>query len=260
MSSRNGYLAWFLCAWGCSVYEPGLVVGVQGGMTSGGTAIASSGAANAAGRGNEPAGSGGMGSAGAASGSAGSAGVEALGEGGAPAGGAPGDVTLAGAAGAPDGGTMACVPETPPQFCARLAMNCGLVDGTDNCGSAVVGASCGSCQGFKMCGGGGSKNVDCSKPSQKGLPEKQWTCFEWEFDGVGNQMHLWLNGALVGDADVITTGTQCVTPQPPNNVWQAPDFANVTIGWLQYQQSSTPIDVWMDDLVIATQRVGCPAP
>jgi hypothetical protein len=102
--------------------------------------------------------------------------------------------------------------------------------------------------------------IDCSKPSKMGLPEKQWTCFEWEFDGVGNQMHLWLNGALVSDADVITTGTQCVTPQPPNNVWQAPAFANVQIGWLQYQQSSTPIDVWLDDLVIATKRVGCPAP
>lgn len=102
--------------------------------------------------------------------------------------------------------------------------------------------------------------IDCSKPSQMALPEKQWTCFEWQFDGAGNQMHLWLNGNLVSDADVITTGTQCVTPQPPNNVWQAPAFANVTIGWLQYQQSGTAIDVWMDDLVIGTQRVGCPAP
>ncbi|HXK17120.1 MAG TPA: hypothetical protein VNG33_04940, partial [Polyangiaceae bacterium] len=32
--------------------------------------------------------------------------------------------------------------------------------------------------------------IDCSKPSQMGLPEKQWTCFEWEFDGVANQLHL----------------------------------------------------------------------
>ena len=101
--------------------------------------------------------------------------------------------------------------------------------------------------------------IDCSKPSKMALPEKQWTCFEWEFDGVGNQMHLWLNGTLVSDADIITTGTQCVTPQPPNNVWQAPAFANVQIGWLQYQQSGTAIDVWMDDLAIATKRVGCPA-
>jgi hypothetical protein len=102
--------------------------------------------------------------------------------------------------------------------------------------------------------------IDCSKPSKRALPEKAWTCFEWEFDGAGNQMHLWLDGALVSDADVITTGTQCVTPQPPNNTWQAPAFANVTIGWLQYQASNVAIEVWMDDLVIGTERVGCPAP
>ncbi len=101
--------------------------------------------------------------------------------------------------------------------------------------------------------------IDCSKPSKMSLPEKAWTCFEWEFDGAGNQMHLWLNGSLVSDADVITTGTQCVTPQPPNNIWQAPAFANVTIGWLQYQASNVAIEVWMDDLVLDTKRVGCPA-
>jgi hypothetical protein len=102
--------------------------------------------------------------------------------------------------------------------------------------------------------------IDCSKPSAMALPEKKWTCFEWEFDGVGNQMHLWLDGTLVSDADIITTGTQCVTPMPPNNVWQAPVFANIMVGWLQYQPSDVPIDFWVDDLVVNTQRVGCPVP
>ncbi len=101
--------------------------------------------------------------------------------------------------------------------------------------------------------------IDCSKPSKMGLPEKQWTCLEWQFDGVGNQMHLWLDGALLADADIIKTGTQCVTPKPPNDTWQAPTFANLTLGWAQYQQSNTPIEFWMDDLVIAPTRVGCPA-
>jgi hypothetical protein len=100
--------------------------------------------------------------------------------------------------------------------------------------------------------------IDCSKPSQMGLPEGTWSCFEWQFDGVGNEMHLWLDGTLVADADIITTGTQCVTPEPPNNTWQAPEFSNLTLGWAQYQQSDTAIEFWMDDLVVATERVGCP--
>jgi hypothetical protein len=104
----------------------------------------------------------------------------------------------------------------------------------------------------------GQPVVDCSKPSQMELPEGAWTCFEWQFDGMGNEMHLWLNGTLVADADIITTGTQCVTPEPPNNTWQAPEFSNLTLGWAQYQQSDTAIEFWMDDLVVATERVGCP--
>ena len=102
--------------------------------------------------------------------------------------------------------------------------------------------------------------IDCSKPSRMALPEKAWTCLEWEFDGAGNQMHLWLDGALLADADIIKTGTACVTPKPPNDTWTAPTFANLTLGWMQYQQSSTPIELWMDDVVVGTQRVGCPSP
>jgi hypothetical protein len=102
--------------------------------------------------------------------------------------------------------------------------------------------------------------IDCSKPSAMGLPEKKWTCLEWEFDGVGNELHLWLDGKLVADADVVKMGTQCVTPKPPNGIWQAPTFANLTLGWAQYQASNVPIDFWMDDVVVATKPVGCPPP
>ncbi len=102
--------------------------------------------------------------------------------------------------------------------------------------------------------------VDCSKPSKMALPEKKWTCLEWEFDGVGNALHLWLDGKLLDDADVIKTGTQCVTPKPPNDTWQAPTFANLTLGWAQYQSSNVAIDFWMDDVALATTRVGCPSP
>jgi hypothetical protein len=101
--------------------------------------------------------------------------------------------------------------------------------------------------------------IDCSKPSAMGLPEKKWTCLEWEFDGVGNELHLWLDGKLVADADVVKMGTQCVTPKPPNGLWQAPAFANLTLGWAQYQTSNVAIDFWMDDVVVGTKPIGCPA-
>lgn len=78
-----------------------------------------------------------------------------------PAGGSPDDTSAgaAGVAGAPDGGATACLPETVAQFCKSVGKDCDLVNGTDNCGAAVVGANCGSCQGLKLCGGAGKDNV-----------------------------------------------------------------------------------------------------
>jgi len=102
--------------------------------------------------------------------------------------------------------------------------------------------------------------VDCSKSSTMTLPPKRWVCVEWQFDGAGNEMHYWFDGQLLTDVDVIKTGSKCVTPEPPAGLWQAPVFNNLTIGWLQYQSSGVAIDMWMDDLVVNTTRVGCPAP
>ena len=53
----------------------------------------------------------------------------------------------------------ACVPETNPAFCARLAKNCGSVTGTDNCGAPRTVSSCGTCAAPQTCGGGGTANV-----------------------------------------------------------------------------------------------------
>jgi hypothetical protein len=42
--------------------------------------------------------------------------------------------------------------------------------------------------------------------------------------------------------------------------WTAPVFSNLTIGWQQYQASSGPLELWLDDLVVDKTRIGCPAP
>ncbi len=102
--------------------------------------------------------------------------------------------------------------------------------------------------------------MDCSKPSATALPEKRWSCVEWKFDGVANEMHYWFDGALLADVDVIGKGTRCVNAGDLGTTWQAPTFANLSVGWQQYQASSGPLELWMDDLVVSTQRIGCPAP
>jgi hypothetical protein len=99
--------------------------------------------------------------------------------------------------------------------------------------------------------------IDCSNPSASAFPSQKWVCVEWEFDGVKNEMHLWLDGALVTDVDVVGMGTRCVNNADLGKPWTAPTFSFLSLGWQQYQGSNGPLELWMDDVAVGTQRIGC---
>ena len=105
----------------------------------------------------------------------------------------------------------------------------------------------------------GGAIVDCSKPSTMVYPEQRWVCVEWQFDSTRNEMHLWFDGALLTDVDVVGTGTRCVNNGDLGKPWAGPAFANLMLGWQQYQGSNGALELWLDDVAVATQRVGCPA-
>ena len=111
--------------------------------------------------------------------------------------------------------------------------------------------------------GGGPENgdpatmADCSKAAKtETLAAKTWVCWEWKFDATNNETHLWLDGQPQTDVDVVGHGTACVGGANP--VWQGPTaFTKLIVGWEQYQDAPAQ-EAWIDDLVIATERVGCP--
>jgi hypothetical protein len=153
------YAAWLFLAGGCAVYEPTLVSD-QSSTSAAGTSLGSSGHAGAGG--NDSAGSSmGNGSSGNGSdtGSGGTSDIGTAGVGGSEAGGAQLGGSPAGGAPDADAGATTCISETSAEFCERVGKNCGTLDGTDNCGNAVIEANCGTCQGFTMCGGGGQEHV-----------------------------------------------------------------------------------------------------
>jgi hypothetical protein len=101
--------------------------------------------------------------------------------------------------------------------------------------------------------------VDCGDtPAMAGYPEKKWICLEWQFDGSKDEMHHWVDGVAETEVDVVKTGG-CSEggPAPTNGRWQAPVFDKIMMGFYAHPYA-TPVEVWIDDVAIGTQRLGCP--
>jgi hypothetical protein len=117
--------------------------------------------------------------------------------------------------------------------------------------------------------GGGPENgdpnnipADCALAAKtETMPLKRWVCWEWMFDADANGLQLWVDGVAQTEVD-ITNKPIGVCVQGAARVWQAPkQFTKMVIGWEQYTSpSEVAQEAWLDDLVVADQRVGCPAP
>jgi len=71
--------------------------------------------------------------------------------------------------------------------------------------------------------------IDCSKPSAMAFPDQSWACVEWQFDSTKNEMHLWFNGTLLADADIIGKGTRCGEQRDLGKPWTGPAFDTLTL-------------------------------
>ncbi|HEY2899636.1 MAG TPA: hypothetical protein VGL59_03595, partial [Polyangia bacterium] len=100
--------------------------------------------------------------------------------------------------------------------------------------------------------------VDCGKSTgTTGYPVGKWVCAEWEFDGANDVMHYWLDSVAQTAVDLVKTDPSCGMTPPPGNEWKAPTFNKLMLGWYS-QAYAMPVELWMDDVVISTERVGCP--
>ncbi|WP_241562157.1 hypothetical protein [Streptomyces hoynatensis] len=93
-------------------------------------------------------------------------------------------------------------------------------------------------------------NWRASAPAAAG----EWTCVEWEQDASDNRISVWLDGRAQPDLTVTTTEHG---GNPVDFVF--PRFDTVRIGWQLYQAGSAPgsYDVLLDDVALATHRLGC---
>jgi hypothetical protein len=97
--------------------------------------------------------------------------------------------------------------------------------------------------------------TDCCQPSDAAVPMSHWACVEWQFDGIKNEYHFWLDGQAIDSLTVTASPTQC------GGVWHAPVFERVDLGFGGGSPNyATSHEMWIDDVGIASTRIGCPAP
>jgi hypothetical protein len=100
--------------------------------------------------------------------------------------------------------------------------------------------------------------TDCYQHADsKVVPVGRWACAEWFFDGPNAQMRFWLDGTELTDMAIDQTGEGCVA-QPAGYTWVAPTFSRIHVGWESYQADDER-SIWIDDVVIGSAKVGCPA-
>lgn len=85
------------------------------------------------------------------------------------------------------------------------------------------------------------------------VPVQQWTCIEWLHKGDTNETRFFWDG--VEHPSLYTT--QTMHGGTAANPYLLPQFTSVWVGWQEYQTSSGPFELWVDEVAIDKDRIGC---
>jgi hypothetical protein len=84
------------------------------------------------------------------------------------------------------------------------------------------------------------------------VPTGQWLCIEWEHSTKTNETHFWWDATEHPSLD--TTATMHGGNANP---YDLPEFTNVWLGWQEYQASTENFEMWIDEIAIDKDRIGC---
>ena len=90
------------------------------------------------------------------------------------------------------------------------------------------------------------------KGSPTAVPLGQWLCIEWMHKGDTSETQFWWDGAL--HPSLSTTASM---HGGNSNPYVLPQFTQVWVGWQEYQTSSEVFELWIDEIAIDSQRIGC---
>jgi hypothetical protein len=99
------------------------------------------------------------------------------------------------------------------------------------------------------------KKSDCWKFGGDVVTGK-WQCVEWHMKGATNEIEMWIDG-VPDRSKVVNKGEGCIKHEL-DDVWVAPSFTTLEIGYEIYGSKPGTHDFWFDDVAVATKRLGCP--
>jgi hypothetical protein len=88
------------------------------------------------------------------------------------------------------------------------------------------------------------------------LPPKTWTCIEVAFlaDKPVHELHAWADGKLIHEV-TSSKKDQWQNGDMKSDAWMDGKFVEVVLGWHSF--SSANNEIWMDDLVLSNEPIGC---
>ncbi|HXI55628.1 MAG TPA: hypothetical protein VNO55_06190 [Polyangia bacterium] len=93
--------------------------------------------------------------------------------------------------------------------------------------------------------------------SKTKFPEGKWFCLQWQFKYGG----VAADNTYVAKVDGMAVEKGMFTgPNINGERWVAGPWRSLNVGWVGYQSSNIPIELWIDDLAFGEQEIPCPAP
>jgi hypothetical protein len=83
-------------------------------------------------------------------------------------------------------------------------------------------------------------------------PEDEWIRLEWLHDGSTDDARFFVDA--IEHPSLATTSTMHGGNDVP---YDLPSFRSVWFGWWQYQADPVPFEVWIDEIAIDVERMGC---
>ncbi len=105
--------------------------------------------------------------------------------------------------------------------------------------------------------------LDCWNHTNSPIPTGRWVCVEWALDSTTHTQKLTVDKVSVSQAtftlNLTNFNSGCIGAQNETQ-WYIPPIARFSVGYSHFHTSLMPRTLWMDDVVVSKEPIGCPAP